>query len=259
MIRTTTRKLFRKLGFEIRRTRAGGSAADPLIHTDEWSGLVADVEAFFSTARSGFSWNSPKEVLDYLSPKRIRQHQSVTRICDEYGIALNGRKLADAGTGVGYFLRHVSRHYQPEELWGFDMKEDDLAIAARLCPVARLERRAFEELPSGCFDVLFCMQVLEHVMEPVNVIRTLMESLRDGGSLIVTIPDGRTDNLRPGEFYPEMRSYWGHINFWSIESWKIFLEKELPETNPLVGVLPVESNNLFAILRKPGAGMVQAS
>jgi SAM-dependent methyltransferase len=151
---------------------------------------------------------------------------------------------------VGYFLRHLKNRYEPKEIWGFDMKDDDLQIAAHLCPEAQLHKASFENLPVSKFDVVFLMQVLEHVVSPEYVIRMALKSLRPGGRLIITIPDGRTDRLPAGEFYPQMNSYWGHINFWSIESWNIFINNTFKEHKQTSGILSAETQNLFCILQK---------
>ena len=250
MIKTLIKKVLGFFGISISRTNNSRNI-DPFLLTQEWANLSSVINEFFRLKRVGFSWASPESVLGYLSPYRIRQYHSLTKTCDELNIPLSSSIVADVGTGVGYFLRHLHEHYNPKELWGFDMKVDDLEIAAHLCPSAKLEKKSFEDLPKGKFDVVFLMQVLEHVITPAEVIRTIMKSLRPGGRLIITVPDGRTDQLIAGEFYPSMNSYWGHINFWSIESWDIFMDENFRDMMPKTGALPVETSNLFAILKNP--------
>lgn len=250
MLKYLIRKVFGLLGLSITRTK-NMKTIDSFMCTQEWLDLSSAINEFFIRKRVGFSWESPQSVLGYLSPYRIRQYHSLTKTCDELNIQLSSSNVADVGTGVGYFLKHLHERYHPQELWGFDMKTDDLEIAAHLCPSAKLERKSFEDLPEGRFDVIFLMQVLEHVTAPIEVIQTIMKALRPGGCLIITVPDGRTDQLIAGEFYPSMKSYWGHINFWSIESWRIFMQMHFHDMLPITGALPVETCNLFAILKKP--------
>ena len=257
------RKIFKKIvhnllaqvGISIKRIKAQ-SNSDPIYESLEWLSLSADLNAFFKKPRSGFSWDSAQSVLHYLSPTRIRQYHSLTDACDLLKIPIKECKVADVGPGVGYFLRHLNSRYNPQELWGFDMKDDDLEIAAHLCPAARLEKKSFQSLPRNRFDLVFLMQVIEHVTHPVDVVKDILNCLPPGGRLVITIPDGRADQLMAGEYYPGMNSYWGHINFWSIESWEIFLTQNFAEMAPITGVLPVETKNLFAILQTPPTSQV---
>ena len=67
------------------------------------------------------------------------------------------------------------------------------------------------------FDLIFCTEVLEHLLYPERVLRNIYNLLNDQGVLFITVPNGRFD------------SYRGHINFWSKESFAIFLHSALSE------------------------------
>jgi 2-polyprenyl-3-methyl-5-hydroxy-6-metoxy-1,4-benzoquinol methylase len=64
------------------------------------------------------------------------------------------------------------------------------------------------------FDLITCTEVLEHLEYPELALYNLLKALKDGGNLIITVPDGRKD------------TYIGHINFWSQESFKLFIIRE---------------------------------
>ncbi|MCK4934746.1 MAG: methyltransferase domain-containing protein [Simkaniaceae bacterium] len=68
-------------------------------------------------------------------------------------------------------------------------------------------------------DVIFCTEVLEHLQHPESAITHLLTLKKDAGVLILTVPNGRIDSSAQ------------HINFWSPESWKIFLQKSAPSNN----------------------------
>jgi hypothetical protein len=68
------------------------------------------------------------------------------------------------------------------------------------------------------------------------------------GVLILTIPDGRRDAIKAGEFYSESKSYWGHINFWSPESWDLFVIRNREDLDSMTGAL--SERNLYAVLRR---------
>ena len=42
---------------------------------------------------------------------------------------------------------------------------------------------------SSTYDVIFMNEVLEHMPDPINVLRDIHSYLKDGGILIVNVPD----------------------------------------------------------------------
>lgn len=61
---------------------------------------------------------------------------------------------------------------------------------------------------SGSFDVVLCTEVLEHVPEPIKVIREISRVLRPRGKLILTAPLGSGIHQEPFHFYGGFTSYW---------------------------------------------------
>jgi tRNA (mo5U34)-methyltransferase len=60
----------------------------------------------------------------------------------------------------------------------------------------------------GCFDVVFCLGVLYHVTDPINMLRTLWKSMAKGATLIVDC-QGIPDELGPTEGGAEVGSSGG--------------------------------------------------
>lgn len=65
------------------------------------------------------------------------------------------------------------------------------------------------------YNIITCTEVLEHLEYPEKAFDNLVAALSVNGKLIITVPDGRKD------------SFAGHIHFWSPESFKLFVIKEL--------------------------------
>ena len=70
----------------------------------------------------------------------------------------------------------------------------------------------------------------------------MLKSLNTNGKLIISVPDGRIDTFS------------GHINFWSPESFKIFIEKTINYTE--MGMYVVQfhyiNNKNICIIKKSG-------
>lgn len=76
------------------------------------------------------------------------------------------------------------------DLWGLDA--DDLADWPGHFVQGRAEALPF---PDGRFDVVIASQILEHVADPVSVLREADRVLHPGGALIVTVPLGAHPDL----------------------------------------------------------------
>jgi 2-polyprenyl-3-methyl-5-hydroxy-6-metoxy-1,4-benzoquinol methylase len=133
------------------------------------------------------------------------------------GILLDGQSVLDAGVGPGIALHELLRNATPAAVTGFDFSTSALEHARRLLPHGRFERRSVYDPLDEQFDVVLCTEVLEHLEHPAEALQNLARLISAGGVLVLTVPDGRIDFSAK------------HINFWSPESWRIFVEATLPE------------------------------
>src|SRR3546814_19022628 len=94
-----------------------------------------------------------------------------------------------------------ARYTEPSRCGG-DISELNLAMAKRACPDAELFFSALSDLPrSSCYDVVFLMEVLEHMVDPEAVVRRLLDIVSATGTLILTVPDGRKDQFPAKEYH----------------------------------------------------------
>ena len=104
---------------------------------------------------------------------------------------LSGRRVLDVGCGGGLLCESLAR--AGAEVSGIDLApgmievarlhaaESGLAIDYRVIGADELRR----ESPAG-FDVITCMEMLEHVPDPGAMMATLARLLRPGGALFVS-------------------------------------------------------------------------
>lgn len=94
-------------------------------------------------------------------------------------------RLLDYGLGRGWWCRMAMA-------LGFEAIGTDLAPAlvadARARGISAID---ISELESQRFDFINTEQVLEHVTRPLDVVRQLRKSLRPGGVIKVSVPNGR--------------------------------------------------------------------
>lgn len=148
----------------------------------------------------------------------IRRNEFYRKIADFTAsrVSLNGVDLIDVGCGTGNLLTAITARSKPASLSGCDFSPVAMGVATKIFPLASFfTHNIYDALP-GTYDVIFCTEVLEHLEHPEVALANLINSLRPGGAAVLTVPNGRFDNLTE------------HINFWSPESWGFFLRRECP-------------------------------
>lgn len=102
------------------------------------------------------------------------------------------RKLLDVGCGRGAFASNVKAQLGCQ-VWGVELNPHAARVAAaRLDRVVQADVRvAFAELPAASFDCITFNDVLEHLPEPGEVIRSARRLLAPGGVVVASIPNVR--------------------------------------------------------------------
>lgn len=202
--------------------------------------LVTSAVAFNSRESMDSFFGDPGVVEMYLSPERRKFFTLVIGLLSSRGIEANGKRIADVGCGTGHLLEEVKRVFLSASLTGFEYSTSALKIAQNLLPEARFHEFDIYEGLKGReqFDVVMCTEVLEHLLYPARALENLLAMVASSsGTLLLTVPNGRTD------------TYEGHINFWSPESWKVFVESSAAQLGCRVETGLVHNCN-FAIVRR---------
>jgi putative flippase GtrA/SAM-dependent methyltransferase len=94
-------------------------------------------------------------------------------------------KLLDAGCGSGRMLNELGGD---ASVCGLDSSREAVALASARGHDVRLSR--VEDMPyrAGTFDVVTCLDVLEHTPDDVRSLTELRRVTRVGGHLVVTVP-----------------------------------------------------------------------
>ena len=101
--------------------------------------------------------------------------------------AIKGKNVVDVGCGGGILAESMAR--KGANVLGVDLADKPLKVAqlhAMEAGIANIEYRSISaealaaEQP-GQFDVVTCMEMLEHVPDPSSVVRACMEMARPGG------------------------------------------------------------------------------
>jgi 2-polyprenyl-6-hydroxyphenyl methylase/3-demethylubiquinone-9 3-methyltransferase len=142
-------------------------------------------------------WWDPKgssAMLHKLNPVRLKyirdqidQHWQ----CDECGRApLTGKTALDVGCGAGLLAEPLAR--LGAKVTGIDATPQVIAVARDHATAVGLEidyRQGDVQELQGEFDLITCMEVIEHVAEPAAFVRALARRLAPEGLLIMSTPN----------------------------------------------------------------------
>jgi len=111
-------------------------------------------------------------------------------------VAPNSKRLLDLGCGNGSkLIEFAERGY---DVFGVDVSGDSVEACRKILPAGHFVRSELEgiDLPGGYFDYIRIDNTLEHVPDPLEVIRECRRLLKRGGQLIIHVPHGRSLTLR---------------------------------------------------------------
>lgn len=118
------------------------------------------------------------------------------------------RRYLEVGCGTGCVLGAVERAFPDVSALGGEMHAAGLEHAARRVQRARLVQMDATRLPFRReFDVVGCFDVLEHVDDDGAVLAQVREALRDGGGVLITVPQHRFLWSAADEYAGHVRRY----------------------------------------------------
>jgi SAM-dependent methyltransferase len=97
--------------------------------------------------------------------------------------------VLDFGCGRGSALRTYSEFFPAWKLYGAELSTQSIALLEEIPGFTRLFTCPPEEIPIS-FDLVTLVHVLEHVLDPVGILRQLSTRLTTTGILFVQVPDG---------------------------------------------------------------------
>ena len=143
----------------------------------------AELAKFSALAQSWWDPKGPSKPLHDLNPVRLRYIERT--------VSLPRREVLDVGCGGGILSEAIAR--AGARVLGIDLSQALLDVAelhaleAKIPAVYRViaAEELAQERPAG-FDLVTCMEMLEHVPDPAASIAALAALVRPGGDIIVS-------------------------------------------------------------------------
>ena len=107
-----------------------------------------------------------------------------------------GLDLLDAGAGTGLY-RHLFAHcnYKSQDFCQEPTTQGRYTKMDYVCDITNIP------VQDSSFDVIICTEVLEHVPEPIKVIKEFSRIIRPGGKVFISAPLGCGLHQKPYIFY----------------------------------------------------------
>jgi 2-polyprenyl-6-hydroxyphenyl methylase / 3-demethylubiquinone-9 3-methyltransferase len=160
----------------------------------ETSIVPAEVEQFGKLAADWWDPDGASAMLHKLNPVRLKylrdqidQHWQ----CDECGrTPLAGKAALDVGCGAGLLAEPLAR--MGAKVIGIDATPEVIAVARQHASAMGLEidyRTGDVQQLEGQFDLITCMEVIEHVADPAAFVKALARRLAPDGLLVLSTPN----------------------------------------------------------------------
>ena len=154
-----------------------------------------EAEHFGSLAREWWNPNGPMASLHQVNPVRLKFIRE--QIDLHWGVdvrdqqPLSGKAALDIGCGAGLVCEPLAR--LGGEVTGIDAATENVAVAAAHADAVGLDIRymagELSALDIGTFDLVTCLEVVEHVADKQAFLANVVESLSPGGLLILSTPN----------------------------------------------------------------------
>ncbi len=135
--------------------------------------------------------------------KKLALKYRLKRRGDEAIQAINAfcpdpKRILDLGTAEGRMLSRIKDRYPSTVCVGLEYSPDLLALGAGLFQDISFIRADAQNMPffkDASFDVIVAAAIIEHLMNPEEMLRESSRILRPGGILIVTTPHPAWDKI----------------------------------------------------------------
>ena len=175
---------------------------------------------------------SKKERIEVIEWRRATSGFDVTLFKYSVRILLSlgtGSSAIDVGCNDGLFTKELCKHFG--RVVGIDASSQHIERARRLVPEAEFHVAPVEEFSpkSGLFNTVYMLNVLEHLDDPVAVLKRIKLWLSPGGYVIIQVPNASSLNRRIGQKMGLISNCYelsahdieiGHKRFYDLESLK---------------------------------------
>jgi 2-polyprenyl-3-methyl-5-hydroxy-6-metoxy-1,4-benzoquinol methylase len=142
--------------------------------------------------------------------------------------ATGARRILDAGCGEGFVVSYLLQETDGLTITGIDCSLEAIEMARQMVPGVLFDAGDLREMPysDGSFDLVMCLEVLEHLPDPHKGLRELRRVT--SAHCLVSVPHEpffRATNFLRGRHVPA----WGrdpeHLQHWTARQFRRLVEQ----------------------------------
>ena len=109
-------------------------------------------------------------------------------------LSLASKRILDCGSGHGYTLFYLARKYPAANFMGVEIDKDQVTECIDITSKLGIDNLSFEqssvqELPlKPLYDLVYSIDVLEHVENDREMVNNMVRALKPGGYLVIHVP-----------------------------------------------------------------------
>lgn len=128
------------------------------------------------------------------------------------------KTVLDIGCFGGDWLAFLRRHKRLEQCLGIDVSAERIMAAQKKHPDIDFQQKKAEDLISESerFDLVTCLEVLEHIPDWQNVFESLFSLARK--QVLITVPYREKIQYHPCVHCGNMTPSWGHLHSFTEDS-----------------------------------------
>lgn len=190
----------------------------------------------------------------YYRLKRFEKHRA-TRIVELISKDRKYNRVLDIGCADGGLLNMITKKISPKEVFGIDVSSKEISRAHKAFPKNR-SNFTVQNIDQGLkfetkyFDLITMAAVLEHVFDPITVIKEISRITNKGGIFIIEVPNIAFITHRFGLLFGKRpRTSWddgwdgGHLQYFT----KTDLVKLLKENG--FDIIAISGSGIFYRIR----------
>ena len=148
---------------------------------------------YFQSEKANYRKSYTRLELEMLDLRNAQREHKVNQLLEKTG---RGRKMLDVGCGEGFTLRYF--HEQGWDVTGIDFSKAGIEQFNPSYSSRVLQGDIFQLLDDlnkskNKYELIWLANVLEHVLDPVELLKSLHHHIQDGGLLICTVPNDGND------------------------------------------------------------------
>lgn len=129
----------------------------------------------------------------FYQDKSVGYFSSVRREIIGFLPNCESKRALDVGCGEGATLAWLKSQGRCKETWGIEFHPPAADKAREVLDnlICVDIERAFPDIPPGSFDLILCLDVLEHLQDPWGMVDRLSKLLAPGGMFLISVPNLR--------------------------------------------------------------------